>query len=138
MKRIIRDNGDEIAFYVKLFPLSIHPGAYEKAEALICDKSPELLEDAYSGKPLPPPSCETRAIDENIVLARELGISSTPTLILSDGTKVVGVKEPAALVQLIEAAGQQAALPPPTHLPDAQQGQQAAPPVEAPPEPSVR
>lgn len=137
MKRIIRDNEDEIAFYVKLFPLSIHPEAYPKAEALICDRSPDLFEDAYSGKPLPPPSCETKAIDENIELARKLGISSTPTLILPDGMKVVGVKEPAALVKLIEAAGQQAALPA-TPASGAQEQQQASPTEKEPAEPPAR
>jgi thiol:disulfide interchange protein DsbC len=102
MKKIIEER-KEIAFYIKMFPLvRIHPGAYEKAKAIACEKSVALLEDAYGGKPLPKPKCETTVIDENIRLAERLGISSLPALVLPDGRVVSGYKDAKTLIPLID------------------------------------
>ena len=68
MKKTIEERKD-IAFYIKLYPLKIHPEAYEKSKAIVCEKSLALLEAAHEKKPLPKPSCETTVIDENIKLA---------------------------------------------------------------------
>ena len=46
MKKVVRERKD-IAFYIKMFPLKIHPGAYDKAKTIVCEKSLKLLEDAY-------------------------------------------------------------------------------------------
>ena len=83
MKTITEERKD-IAFYIIMFPLKIHPEAYKKAKAIVCEKSLILLEDAFNKKPIPEPKCETTSIDENIKLAEKLGISSAPTLILPD------------------------------------------------------
>ncbi len=92
----------DIVFYIKLFPLvKIHPGAYEKAKAIVCENSLALLEDAFDKKPLPKPNCETPAIDENIKLAEKLGISSLPASILPDGRMIVGYRDSKALISLI-------------------------------------
>jgi thiol:disulfide interchange protein DsbC len=107
MKRIARDSED-IAFYIKLYPLSMHPQAYAKSKAIVCEGSLELLEAAMEGKAIPEPSCETGAIDRNIALARELGISGTPTVILPDGSRFTGYKGDTALRELIEEAGRSA------------------------------
>jgi len=101
MKKIIEERKD-IAFYIKLFPLlKIHPGAYEKSKAIVCEHSLALLEDAFDKKPLPPPKCETPIIDENIKLAEKLGISSAPVLILPDGRVVQGYRDSKNLINLI-------------------------------------
>ena len=100
MKKIIQERKD-IAFYIKLYPLRIHPEAYEKSKAIVCEKSVALLEDAYETKPLPKPKCETTVIDENITLAAKLGINSLPTLILPDGRVVRGYKDAETLQNLI-------------------------------------
>jgi thiol:disulfide interchange protein DsbC len=100
MKKIIQERRD-IAFYIKLYPLRIHPEAYEKSKAIVCEKSVALLEDAYETKPLPKPKCETTVIDENITLAAKLGINSLPTLILPDGRVVRGYKDAETLQNLI-------------------------------------
>ena len=84
MKKVIEERKD-IAFYIKMFPLKIHPAAYEKAKAIVCEKSLTLLDEAFEKKPLPKPKCETSVIDENIKLAEKLGISGAPSLILPDG-----------------------------------------------------
>jgi thiol:disulfide interchange protein DsbC len=100
MKKVIEERKD-IAFYIKMFPLRIHPEAYEKAKAIVCEKSLALLEDAFEKKPLPKPKCETTVIDENIKLAEKLGISSVPSIILPNGRVVPGSRDAKALIELI-------------------------------------
>jgi len=100
MKKIVEERKD-IAFYIKMFPLQSHPGAYEKAKAIVCEKSLGLLELAHSGKPLPKPSCETTAVDESMKLAEKLGISSLPTLVFPDGRVMPGYKDAKTLLGLI-------------------------------------
>jgi len=92
----------DIVFFIKLFPLPMHKNAYNKAKAIVCEKSLSLLEDAFENKPLPAPKCETSALDENIKLAEKFGIRGTPALILPNGTIVPGYKEADALIALIE------------------------------------
>ena len=100
MKKVIEKRKD-IAFYIKMFPLQMHPEAYEKAKAIVCEKSLALLEDAFEKKQLPKPTCETQVIDENIKLAEKLGISGAPALILPDGRVISGYREADALISLV-------------------------------------
>jgi thiol:disulfide interchange protein DsbC len=101
MKKVIKERND-IVFYIKIFPLrTVPPEAYEKAKAILCEKSLALLEDAFAGKPLPKPNCETTAVDENIRLAKKLGISSSPTLVFPDGRIISGYKDAKTLTNLI-------------------------------------
>ncbi len=89
MKKLVAERSD-VAFLVKMLPLKIHPNARQKAEAIICAKSLQLLDDSLAGKPLPEPSCETDQVEKNEALARDLGVRSTPTLIFPDGRVVPG------------------------------------------------
>ncbi|MEE8574510.1 MAG: DsbC family protein [Thermodesulfobacteriota bacterium] len=100
-KNILKTRKD-IAFYLKLYPLPIHPAAYDKSKTIICEKSVKLLEDAYANKPIPAPTCETDAVDKNIALAASLGISGTPTIILPDGRVIPGMVDGKALLMLLE------------------------------------
>jgi thiol:disulfide interchange protein DsbC len=101
MKKVIEKRKD-IVFFIKLYPLPMHKNAYNKAKAIVCEKSLSLLEDAFENKPLPAPKCETSALDENIKLAEKFGIRGTPALILPNGTIVPGYKDADALIALIE------------------------------------
>ncbi len=106
MKQIIKKRKD-IVFYLKMFPIrQLHPQAYDKAKTIVCEKSNEkaikLLEDVYAKKEIPKPSCDTKAVDENIKLARKLGINGTPTLIFDDGRIVSGAMKSERLIKLIE------------------------------------
>jgi thiol:disulfide interchange protein DsbC len=101
MKKIIEERKD-IVFYIKMLPLkTVHPEAYEKAKAIVCEKSLALLEDAFAGKPLPKPNCETTVVDENIRLAEKLSISNLPTLVFPDGRVIPGYKDAKTLLNLI-------------------------------------
>ncbi len=92
LKEVVRRD-PSIAFLIKLYPLQMHPNAYGIAKSVICNKSMSMLEDSFAGKTVPPPICETKAVDQNIALAQELGIKSTPTLILPDGMLLPGFKK---------------------------------------------
>jgi len=99
---------DDIAFYIKLFPLvGLHPQSYDKSKSIVCAKSFKLLDDAFSGKDIPPPSCETKQIDKNIELASKLGITGTPTLILKNGEVISGYAKADALINMIDSAKQE-------------------------------
>jgi thiol:disulfide interchange protein DsbC len=100
MKKIVAERKD-IAFYIKMFPLKIHPQAYDKAKAILCEKSIALLSDAHDKKPLPKPSCETTLVDEHIKQAQKLGLNGTPALIMPDGRIVQGYREASVLIPLI-------------------------------------
>ena len=100
----------DIAFLIKLFPLKMHPNAYDISKSIVCNKSMAMLELSFAGKPVPPPLCETSAVDQTIALAEDLGIRSTPTLVLADGLIVPGYKQADALLKLISENAQQAAV----------------------------
>lgn len=100
LKDVIRRD-PEIAFQIKLFPLKMHPNAYDKAKSIVCDRSLELLELSLAGKPLPPAKCTTKAVDQTLALAPELGIQSTPTLVLPNGLVMPGYKTADELIKRI-------------------------------------
>ena len=109
MKQVVKEH-TEIAFFIKMFPLTMHPDAYDKARTIICAKTggsnaraSVLLSDSLAGKSLPAPDCETDQVDKNIVLARELYISSTPTLIMPDGRVLPGYKKADKIVAAAQA-----------------------------------
>ncbi len=110
MKTVLERRKD-IAFYIKLFPLPIHKDAYWKSKSIQCalrqsnSKALKLLEGIFEGKNPPQPSCETDVIDRNIALARSLGISATPTIILPDGRVIPGAVPSDRLIELIVAKG---------------------------------
>jgi thiol:disulfide interchange protein DsbC len=100
-KKLVAERKD-IAFYVKMFPLAMHPGAYEKAKAIVCEKSLRLLDEAFENKQLPAAKCKTTVIDENIKLANKLGITGTPALIMPDGRVVSGFHDAQSIKNLID------------------------------------
>lgn len=101
IKKIIEKRKD-VAFYIKMYPLSIHPEAYEKSRAIVCNKSVKLLDDAFAGKKLPKAECETKELDNNIKLADELGIKGTPAIIFPDGRLFPGYAPAEALLGLLD------------------------------------
>ena len=102
MKKVVSRRKD-IAFYIKLYPLlMLHPDAYDKSVAIVCEKSLKMLDDAFEGKKIPAPKCKTTQIDENIKLAESLGISGTPTIILKDNSIIPGYVNADTLIRLID------------------------------------
>lgn len=100
MQEVVARDSD-IAFLIKLFPLKMHPNAYEISKSIICAQSMELLELSFAKQPVPPATCDTTAVDETLALVAELGINSTPTLVLPDGQVVPGFKQAEDLLRLL-------------------------------------
>ena len=94
----------DVAIYVMLFPLPMHPAAYEKSRTVLETKSLEMLDNAFEGKTVPKPTKESskNAIDENIRFANDNGISGTPTMIMPDGTIQVGMRDAETLKRMLE------------------------------------
>lgn len=92
----------DVVFFLKMSPLPIHKEAYEKAKAIVCEKSVSLLEAAFAKKKLPAPKCRTSVVDENIALMQKLGITGLPGIILPDGRVVLGFRDAKAIEQLLK------------------------------------
>jgi thiol:disulfide interchange protein DsbC len=93
----------EVAFYVMPYPRNMTDKAtYQKCLELVCSKSAKLLDDAYSGKQLPPPSCKSDAVFETMQLAQRIGVQGTPSMILPDGRLVSGFRDADTLLALLK------------------------------------
>jgi len=94
----------DVAIYVMLFPLPMHPAAYDKSRAVLESKKQDLLDKAFDGKELPKPTKESSkaAIDEIIKFANANGINGTPTMVLPDGKVEVGMRDSETLKKMLE------------------------------------
>lgn len=101
IKKVIAKTKD-IVFFVKMFPLPMHKGAYDKAKAIVCEKSLALLDAAFENKDIPAAKCNTTAVDDNIKLGSRLGINGTPAIIFPDGRLQPGVMDADALIKAVE------------------------------------
>jgi len=102
LKKVVEADPD-VVFFIKLMPLvKLHPEAYKISKTILCEKSLQLLEDSFAGKQIPEPSCESDAVDRTLKLAQDLGIGSTPTLILPDGRLAPGYRPAEAILELLE------------------------------------
>ena len=96
-----------VAIYIMLYPLPIHPSAYDKARVAISRKSSRLLDDCFAGKKLPDPVGNEgkNALDAIARSAKKNGISRTPTLVMLDGKTVVGGRSAETLKQMLDGGG---------------------------------
>ncbi len=101
LKKVAEERKD-IAFLIKMYPLPMHKEAFDKAKAIVCEKSLAMLEDAFEKKAIPKSKCKTSVIDENIELAKKLGFNGTPVLVLPNGRVSSGFRDAAAIKELID------------------------------------
>jgi thiol:disulfide interchange protein DsbC len=101
MKKVVEKRPD-IAFYLMLFPLEMHKDAYKKAQAILCDKSLALADDAFSGKAVPEPKCPPDLVEKIKAVGASLGINGTPAIIREDGTLMSGYLPADDLIAWIE------------------------------------
>ena len=94
----------DVAIYVMLYPLPMHPGANDKSRTILETKSLELMDKAFEGKDVPKPSKESSKtdIDEIIRFANANGISGTPTMVMPDGKIEVGMRDAETLKKMLE------------------------------------
>lgn len=101
MKEAVEKRSD-LLFQIKLMP--IKASSRKVAETIACSKSMEQLEAAFAKKEIPEASCESKVIEQNLAVAKSLGIRSTPTLILPNGQIFPGYKPLTALLEIIDQA----------------------------------
>ncbi|HYB20539.1 MAG TPA: DsbC family protein [Thermodesulfobacteriota bacterium] len=101
MKKVLQERKD-IVFYILLYPLSIHKDAYWKSKSIFCNRSLQMLENAYDRKEILRLECDTKEIDANIRIAEALGITGTPTLVLPDGRTHTGAMPANQLIDFIQ------------------------------------
>jgi thiol:disulfide interchange protein DsbC len=84
----------DLVIYIKLFPLKMHPHAYDKARVILSAKSLKLLEKSFAGEALPAPKAKDakKPVDDTMRFATAVGIDSTPTLVLPDGRVEAGFR----------------------------------------------
>ena len=83
---------DNITIYTFLFPLAIHPKAEMRSKKIWCAEDQEKAWNDYMLKNIMANNkgdCKT-PIEDILVLGRDLGIRSTPTIIFSSGKKIPG------------------------------------------------
>lgn len=73
----------------------------------------KLMTMAKTSQPVPKPEgkCDTKVIDDQIALGREVGVRGTPAVYLNDGRKVGGYREAADLAAELNIAVNTAAAP---------------------------
>ena len=101
LKQIVAKR-DDIAFALIMNPLPMHKDAPKKAQAILCSKSVEMLNDAFAGKPVPEPTCPADAVERSKEVARSLDFNSTPTLVREDGTVLPGFMPEEKLLDWID------------------------------------
>jgi thiol:disulfide interchange protein DsbC len=94
----------DVAVYVMLYPLGMHPAAYDKSRTVFETMSQDLLDKAFEGKDVPKPKQESskKAIDEIVKFANANGISGTPTMVMPDGKIEVGMRDAETLKKMLE------------------------------------
>ncbi len=93
----------DVAIHVMLFPLPMHPGAYDKSRVILETMSQDLMDKAFEGKELPKPTKESSkaAIDAVIKFAGENGIDGTPAMVTHSGKIIMGFKSSSALKDIL-------------------------------------
>jgi thiol:disulfide interchange protein DsbC len=87
-EQIAQYNAQGIAVDYLFYPLSIHPGADKKAEAVWCSKDrANAFTAAMSGQDPGKATCPN-PITELTNFAQGIGISGTPTILAEDGTTI--------------------------------------------------
>jgi thiol:disulfide interchange protein DsbC len=88
LERLVPD----LAIYLMLYPLPLHPEAYDKARAMLTFRDRSTLDKGFNGAPLPAVGSEdgSRELNEILNYARRSGITATPSIVMADGRVLVG------------------------------------------------
>ena len=94
----------DLAIYIKMFPLKMHPDAYDKARVIL---GSQISGDAGKGIRwrkhfrVPGSKDPKEPVDETIKIGEALGIDGTPALIFPGGRLVSGAKDAESLRKLL-------------------------------------
>jgi thiol:disulfide interchange protein DsbC len=89
LRQIVAKRKD-VAFLIKLLPLPMHKDAYWKSKSILCNHSLKMLEDSFEKKEIPRSDCQIDEPDRTLRLAQSLTFNSTPTIVLPNGSVLVG------------------------------------------------
>ncbi len=94
----------DVAIHIMLYPLPMHPAAFDKARTVLEKKNLEILDSAFEGKDVPKPTQDSskKAIDEIIAFANANGINGTPTVVMPDGKIEVGIRDAETMKKMLE------------------------------------
>lgn len=94
----------DLAIYIKMFPLKMHPEAYDKARVILGSNSLEMLDKAFAKQALPTPGSNDpkEPVDETLKIGESLGIDGTPAMIFPDGRLVSGARDVETLRKMLE------------------------------------
>lgn len=97
---------DNVTVYTFLYPI-LSADSTTKSKQIWCSATPgdawmDWIADGI--KPMGNADCDTKAIDDNVELGQQLRVSGTPTIFLSDGSRIGGY----VAADKLEAAIQQA------------------------------
>lgn len=103
MKQVVAKRPD-IAFALIMNPLPMHKDSPKKAQTILCTKSLDILDDAFSGKAVPEPAatCTADAVEKSKALAASLEFNGTPTLVRDDGLVLSGFLPEDKLIDWID------------------------------------
>ncbi len=96
----------DLVIYIKMFPLKMHPEAYDQARVILGSNSLEMLDKAFAKQTLPAPGSNDpkEPVDETIKIGNSLGIDGTPAMIFPDGSLVSGARDAETLRKMLEPA----------------------------------
>ncbi len=94
----------DLAIHIMLYPLPMHPAAFDKSRTILESRKLDLLDKAFEGKELPKPSKDSSrtAVEAIVSFANANGISGTPTMVLPDGRVQVGLPDAETLKKMLE------------------------------------
>jgi len=101
MKQVVAKR-DDVAFYLIMNPLPMHKESPRKAQAILCSKSLEVLDNAFAGKEVPEPACPPDAVERSKALAKSFEFTGTPTLVRDDGMVLSGYLPEEKLLEWID------------------------------------
>jgi thiol:disulfide interchange protein DsbC len=98
---------DNVTVYTFLYPV-LSPDSMEKSKAIWCSSDRAKTWESWMVDHQPPASaagnCDTSALEKNLALGRDLNVTGTPTIILSDGRRMPGAVSASALNEALASA----------------------------------
>lgn len=89
---------NKMGIEVRYFSFPIFDGSRDEMISALCAKDTrQAMNTLKGGGKIPENLCDDQSIDAQFALARKLGLSGTPGIVLDDGTLLKGYVEPAKL-----------------------------------------
>lgn len=97
LEGLVKEEPD-LAIYIILNPLDMHPNAAWKSDAIVCEskksmaESLRMLEDSFAKKEVKKVSCGNHYSEKMKKTSKELGVGMTPMTVFADGSVLAGFR----------------------------------------------